>query len=186
VSAFSAVAAYAQQELTIPGVAQSVILTRMEGGKTPMPDRERLRDFAAHGTTIALYLSAARTKRVADELLAGGYGVDTPVIVGYRVTWPDEMVFRCRLDEVAKLVRERQLWKHTLFLVGPALSGEPDGQSTRSHLYHPGHFHGYRRADLDARTRLRSGSTDAHPPGASATFSAGSASSAAQDEWSGR
>jgi precorrin-4/cobalt-precorrin-4 C11-methyltransferase len=151
VSAFSAAAAAAGRELTIPEVAQSVVLTRLEGGKTPMPERERLREFARHGTTMAVFLSAARTSALVDELRAGGYPDDTPVIVAYRVSWPDELVFRCRLDELSALVRGRKLWRHTLFLVGPALAAS----GTRSHLYHAGHFHTYRKPDPAARAQLR-------------------------------
>jgi precorrin-4/cobalt-precorrin-4 C11-methyltransferase len=152
VSAFSAVAAAAGRELTVPQVAQSVILTRLGGGKTPMPPRESVAAFAAHGTTMAVFLSAARSRQLAAELLAGGYPPDTPVLVGYRVTWPDELVVRCTVGTLAATVREHRLWKHTLFLIGPAL----DASGTRSHLYHPGHFHGYRRADPSARAVLRS------------------------------
>jgi precorrin-4/cobalt-precorrin-4 C11-methyltransferase len=151
VSAFGAVAAVAGRELTIPEVAQSVVLTRLEGGKTPMPEGEKLREFARHGTTMAVFLSAARTGQLVDELRAGGYADDTPVVIGYRVTWPDEQVVRCRLDEVVAVCRERRLWRQTLFLVGPALAAE----GTRSHLYHPGHFHTFRRSDPEARRALR-------------------------------
>jgi precorrin-4/cobalt-precorrin-4 C11-methyltransferase len=151
VSSFSAAAAAAQRELTVPEVAQSVILTRLEGGKTPMPVGESVAGFARHGTTMAVFLSAARAKQLAAELLAGGYDTDTPVVVGYRVTWEDEMVLRCTVGTLAETVREHKLWKHTLFLVGPALAA----QGTRSHLYHPGHFHGFRKADQAARKALR-------------------------------
>jgi precorrin-4/cobalt-precorrin-4 C11-methyltransferase len=153
VSSFSAVAALVQRELTIPEVAQSVVLTRLEGGKTPMPSRETVRAFAAHGTTMALFLSAARTKQLQDELLAGGaYDEDTPCVVAYAATWPDELVFECRLGELAAKVRERGLYKHTLVLVGPALAAG----GTRSHLYHPGHFHEHRKVeDQAARAELR-------------------------------
>ena len=78
VSAFGAAAAVAGRELTIPEVAQSVVLTRLEGGKTPMPEREKLREFARHGTTMAIFLSAARTSQMVDELRAGGYPPTTP------------------------------------------------------------------------------------------------------------
>ena len=151
VSAFSAVAALAQRELTVPEVAQSVILTRLEGGKTPMPSGETIRSFAAHGTTMAVFLSAARCARLAEELLAGGYAADTPVIVASRATWPDGELVECTIETMAEQVRARKLWKHTLFLVGPALGAS----GTRSHLYHPGHFHEYRRADPQARRELR-------------------------------
>ncbi|GIH67857.1 precorrin-4 C(11)-methyltransferase [Sphaerimonospora thailandensis] len=151
VSSFTAVAAAVRRELTIPEVAQSVVLTRLEGGKTPMPPGETVRGFAAHGTTMALFLSAARAVRLQQELLAGGYPPETPCVVGHRVTWEDELVLRCRLDELASTMRASRLWKQTLVLVGPALGAS----GTRSHLYHPGHFHGHRRPDRAARRALR-------------------------------
>ncbi len=153
VSSFSAVAALVQRELTIPEVAQSVILTRLEGGKTPMPTRESVRAFAGHGTTMALFLSAARTRQLQEELLAAGtYDEDTPCVVAYAATWPDELVFECRLGDLAARVREQGLYKHTLVLVGPALAAG----GTRSHLYHPGHFHEHRKVeDPAARAELR-------------------------------
>ena len=151
VSSFTAVAARIQRELTIPEVAQSVILTRLGGGKTPMPPGEQVREFARHGTTMALFLSAARSGQLQDELLQGGYPPDTPCVVAYQVTWPDELIVHTTLDTLAATVKERKLWKHTLVLVGPALATT----GSRSHLYHPGHFHGYRKADPQARKQLR-------------------------------
>jgi precorrin-4/cobalt-precorrin-4 C11-methyltransferase len=151
VSSFSAVAAIAGRELTIPEVAQSVILTRLGGGKTPMPVGEEVREFARHGTTMALFLSAARSGQLQTELLEGGYPAETPCVVAYQATWPDELVVRCRLGELAETIRRHRLWKHTLVLVGPAL----DAHGTRSHLYDPGHFHGFRKADRQARRALR-------------------------------
>ncbi|CAM3680662.1 precorrin-4 C(11)-methyltransferase [Nocardiopsis rhodophaea] len=151
VSSFSAAAAIAQRELTIPEVAQSVILTRLGGGKTPMPEGEEVREFARHGTTMALFLSAARSGQLQQELLEGGYPADTPCLVAYQATWPDELVLRCTLGELEATLKEHKLWKHTLVLIGSALSAG----GTRSHLYHPGHFHGYRRADRAARRALR-------------------------------
>ena len=144
VSAFSAAAARMDAEITVPEVSQSLILTRLEGGRTPMPPRETVRGFAAHGATMALYLSAARNKVLQAELLAGGYPDDTPCIVGYRVSWPDELMLRCRLDELSATMKEHKLWKHTVVLVGPALAEE---STTRSHLYHPGFRHEFRPAD---------------------------------------
>ncbi|SKA36749.1 precorrin-4 C11-methyltransferase [Marinactinospora thermotolerans DSM 45154] len=151
VSSFSAVAAIAGRELTVPEVAQSVILTRLGGGKTPMPAGEEVREFARHGTTMALFLSAARSGRLQAELLEGGYPPETPCIVAYRATWPEELVVRCILADLEATVKEHRLWKHTLVLVGPALAAG----GTRSHLYHPGHFHEHRRADRAARRALR-------------------------------
>jgi precorrin-4/cobalt-precorrin-4 C11-methyltransferase len=151
VSSFAAVAAIAQRELTIPEVAQSVILTRLGGGKTPMPPGEEVRDFARHGTTMAIFLSAARAKQLVEELTEGGYPPETPVVIAYQATWPDELVLTGTLETLEAQVKEHKLWKHTLFLVGPALAAT----GTRSHLYHPGHFHGFRRADPEARRALR-------------------------------
>lgn len=153
VSAMAAAAAVADAELTVPEVAQSVVLTRLEGGKTPMPAGETVRSFAAHGATMALFLSAARARQLQQELLVGGYAADTPCVVAYRVSWDDEAVERCRLGDLAETVRARRWWKHTLILVGPAL--DPQSVRTRSHLYHPGHFHGHRRAEPGQRRRLR-------------------------------
>ena len=151
VSSFTAVAARIGRELTIPEVAQSVILTRLGGGKTPMPPGERVAEFARHQTTMALFLSAARSGQLQDELLAGGYPPDTPCVVAYQVTWPDELIVPCTLEALSATIKERKLWKHTLVLVGPGLAAG----GSRSHLYHPGHFHGYRKADRQARKQLR-------------------------------
>jgi precorrin-4/cobalt-precorrin-4 C11-methyltransferase len=151
VSAFTALAAAEHLELTVPEITQSVILTRLEGGKTPMPAGESIRAFASHGTTMAVFLSAARSGVLQAELLAGGYPQDTPVIIGYQVSWPDELVVWCTVATLAETTKEHQLWKHTLFLVGPGLASH----ETRSHLYHPGHFHGFRKADHEARLQLK-------------------------------
>ena len=151
VSAFSAVAATIGRELTVPEVAQSVILTRLEGGKTPMPDGEQIREFARHGTTMAIFLSAARSGQLVEELLAGGYEQDTPVVVAYKATWPDELILHTTIGELVEEVKQHKLWRHTLFLVGRALRAG----GTRSHLYNAGHFHTYRKADPAARRALR-------------------------------
>ena len=151
VSSFTALAAAVKRELTIPEVAQSVILTRLGGGKTPMPPGERVAEFARHQTTMALFLSAARSGQLQGELLAGGYPPDTPCVVAYQVTWPDELIEHCALENLAATIKDRKLWKHTLVLVGPGLAAG----GSRSHLYHPGHFHGYRKADRQARKQLQ-------------------------------
>ena len=150
VSAFSAVAALVDRELTVPEIAQSVVLTRLGGGKTPMPAGEEVREFARHGTTMALYLSAARSGQLQEELLRGGYPPDTSAVVAYQATWPDELVVTCTVGTLEETVKAHRLWKHTLILVGPALAAG----GTRSYLYHPGHFHGFRRADRAARRVL--------------------------------
>ena len=152
VSAFSAAAARSDVEITLPEVSQSLIITRLEGGRTPMPPRENVREFAAHGTTMALYLSAARSHTLQDELLAGGYPPGTPVIIGHQVSWPDEVMVRCELDRLAATMKEHKFWKHTVILVGPALAETP--MVKRSHLYHPGFRHEYRDADPEAAKEL--------------------------------
>lgn len=141
VSALGAAAAAIGRELTVPEVAQSVVLTRAPTA-TPMPANETVRAFAAHGTTMALFLSAKRGKALQAELLAGGYPPATPCAVVYKATWPDEAVYRCRLDELAATLRDAGLTKHTLVLVGEALAAE----GRRSHLYDPGFSHAHRLA----------------------------------------
>ena len=108
VSSFTAVAAAIQRELTIPEVAQSVILTRLGGGKTPMPPGEQVQEFARHGTTMALFLSAARSGQLQEELLQGGYPPDTPCVVAYQVTWPDELIIHTTLDTLAATIQTAQ------------------------------------------------------------------------------
>ncbi len=139
VSSLAAAAAALGRELTVPQVAQSVILTRMATA-TPMPPGEDVRAFAAHGTTMALFLSAKRGSRLQAELLAGGYPPDTPCAVVYRASWPDEAVYRCSLDTLAATLRNAKLIRHTLILVGPALQAG----GTHSHLYAPDFTHAFR------------------------------------------
>ncbi len=141
VSSLGAAAAAIGRELTVPEVAQSVILTRLPTA-TPMPAGEEVRALARHGTTMALFLSAKRGGKLQEELLAGGYPPDTPCAAVYRATWPDEAVYRCRLDELARTLRDARLHKHTLVLVGPALGAA----GRRSHLYAPDFGHEFRPA----------------------------------------
>lgn len=153
ISAFSAAAARMDVELTVPEVSQSITITRLEGGRTPMPSGETIASFAAHGATMAVYLSAARNRALQEALLEGGYAPETPCIIGFEVTWPGEMMLRCRLDELSETMREHKLWKHTIVLVGPALAEGPI--ATRSHLYHPGFRHEYRDAEPTASLDLK-------------------------------
>lgn len=146
VSSLAAAAAALGRELTVPALSQSVVITRL-GGRTPMPPGESVRAFAAHGTTMALFLSAARPKALQRELLAGGYAPDTPCAVVYRASWPDEAVMRCRLDELAGCVRASRIHKTALVLVGPTLKAT--GQ--RSNLYDPAFGHEFRRPAAGGR-----------------------------------
>lgn len=139
VTSVAATAAAVGRELTVPEVAQSIIMTRL-ATRTPMPAGEELRGLARHGTTMALFLSASRGRRLQEELLAGGYAPDTPCVVGYRVSWPEERILTCDLEALAATLRELGETMHTMVLVGPALRGG----GTRSHLYSPGFTHTHR------------------------------------------
>jgi precorrin-4/cobalt-precorrin-4 C11-methyltransferase len=146
VSSLAAAAAAVGHELTIPGVAQSVVLTRLATRtSSSMPPHERVRDLARSGSTMALFLSCSRPRALQAELEAGGYPPDTPCAVVYRATWPDEVVIRCPLAELAERIRAARITKQALVLVGPALADE--GPGARSNLYHPAFSHTFRRAE---------------------------------------
>jgi precorrin-4 C11-methyltransferase len=135
--------------LTQAGGSQSVVLTR-HGRRVPAPERERLRDLAAHGTSLAIFLSATDAGDVERELLDAGLDPDTPAAVCYRVSWPDELVARTTVGELGETVRARRLRRHTLILVGEALV--PGGR--RSRLYDSGHAHVHRRRGSASRPEL--------------------------------
>ena len=145
VSSLGAAAAAIGRELTVPEVAQSVILTR-RASRTPMPNNEDIKAFAAHGTTMAIFLSAARPRLLQEELLEGGYAPDTPCAVVYRASWPDERVIECRLRELADRIREAGFTRQALVLVGSGL----EAGGTRSHLYSPAFSHSFRKAESEA------------------------------------
>ncbi|MGI8649729.1 MAG: precorrin-4 C(11)-methyltransferase, partial [Rubrobacter sp.] len=105
VSSFSAAAAAIGRELTIPEVSQSIIRTR-RASRTPMPEGQEIERFAAHGTTMAIFLSAAKPRELQSELLSGGYQPHTPCAVVHRATWPDQRIARCRLSKLGDTLRE--------------------------------------------------------------------------------
>jgi precorrin-4/cobalt-precorrin-4 C11-methyltransferase len=142
VSSLGAAAAAIGRELTVPEVSQSVILTR-RASRTPMPEGEDIRSFAEHGTTMAIFLSAAKPRVLQQDLLEGGYAPETPCAVVYRASWPDEEVIECRLQDLADRVREAGFTRQALILVGPGLGAG----GTRSHLYSPAFSHMFRRAN---------------------------------------
>lgn len=144
VTAAFAAAARLGVELTAPEVTQTLILGRA-AGRTPVPEAEALRGLAAHGASLALYLSVDQIERVVAELLAGGaYTPDTPAAVVYKVTWPDELVVRGTLADIAGAARAAGLTRHALVMVGAAL-GAGEG-AARSRLYDAAFAHGYRGA----------------------------------------
>jgi precorrin-4/cobalt-precorrin-4 C11-methyltransferase len=141
VSSLGAAAASIGRELTVPEISQSVILTR-RASRTPMPEGEDIKSFAAHGTTMAIFLSAARPRLLQEELLEGGYQPQTPCAVVYKASWPDEQVIECRLEDLADRIREAGFTRQALVFVGPGL----EAGGTRSHLYHPEFSHSFRKA----------------------------------------
>jgi precorrin-4/cobalt-precorrin-4 C11-methyltransferase len=141
VSSLGAAAAAVGRELTVPEVSQSVIITR-RASRTPMPEGEDIRSLAGHGTTMAIFLSAAKPRSLQEELLEGGYAPETPCVVVYRASWPDEEVIECRLEDLADRVREAGFTRQALILVGPGLGAG----GTRSHLYSPEFSHMFRQA----------------------------------------
>ena len=150
-SAFAAAAAL-KTELTVPERAQTIILTRA-AGRVAMPPGEQLRDLAAHGCTLVIFLSITRMTRVARDLIAAGYSDDTPVAVVYRVTWPDELIIRGTLADIAAKVRVAKITLQALIIVGDAADpelrrqnqGGENGAAT-SHLYSSIYTHRYRKA----------------------------------------
>lgn len=138
-SAYQATAAALGSELTVPGVVQTIVLSRA-GGRTGMPEGESLARLAALRATLCLYLSARHVEEVQEELLAH-YPADTPVAIGYRVSWPDQWLRLVELRQMAATSRERGLIRTTLYIVSPALAGS--GQ-TRSRLYSASHNHLFR------------------------------------------
>jgi precorrin-4/cobalt-precorrin-4 C11-methyltransferase len=156
VSSLAAASAVLGRELTIPKVAQSVVVTRLAGRTAgSMPPRESVAAFAAVGPTMAVFLSAARPRELQDELLSPGsaYDEDTPAAVVVRATWPDERVVRTTVGNLAADLAATGARTTALVLVGPALAG--DGDVARSHLYSPSFAHGFRRRSLPGSTRGR-------------------------------
>ncbi|MEM1236049.1 MAG: precorrin-4 C(11)-methyltransferase [Pseudomonadota bacterium] len=134
VPAYTAAAAALRQELTVPEIAQSIVLTRMSMQSTSMPSGETLTNFAISGTTIAIHL-AIRNLREIERQLIPAYGKECPVAVVYRASWPDELVLRGTLGDIRQKVRAAKVTRTALILVGPAL-GDVTGFKD-SALYDP-------------------------------------------------
>jgi precorrin-4/cobalt-precorrin-4 C11-methyltransferase len=142
-AAFAAAAAMGM-EFTLPGVSQSLILTRM-GGRTPVPDTERLETLARHKTTMAIYLSMSLMDRVAD-ILQAAYGPESLCAVVYRVGWPDERHLFVPLHRLAETVAAEGMTRQAVVIVGEALAVQLERQRCTSRLYDAGFSHGYRTA----------------------------------------
>jgi precorrin-4/cobalt-precorrin-4 C11-methyltransferase len=154
VSSLAAASAAVGRELTQPGVAQSVVLTRLAGRTAAsMPAGESVAAFATHGATMAVFLSAARPVELAAELLGpgSGYTAETPAAIVVRASWPDEQVVITTVGSVAADLAALGVKTTVLVLVGPALAGA----GGRSHLYSPGFAHMFRRRSLPGTTAGR-------------------------------
>ena len=142
VSSFCGAAAALRAEYTLPGVSQSVIITRL-AGRTPVPERESIRSLAAHGCTMVIFLSAGMTAALQDELLSGGLAADTPAAIVYKATWPDEKIVRCTVGTLHQAAEENRIRSTALILIGRFLGQEYD----RSKLYDPAFSTGFREGN---------------------------------------
>lgn len=132
VSSVFAAAAALNLEYTLPDVSQTLILTRMEG-RTPVPEKEKLHSLAQHQTTMAIFLSVGMIEDVVAELLKGGYSADTPIAVVQKASWPDQKEVLGTMADIAQKVKEADITKTALILVGDVLKKE----YSLSKLYDP-------------------------------------------------
>jgi len=142
ISSLFASAAALKTELTLPGVSQSIIITR-RAGRTPVPDGQNIADFAKHNTTMGIFLSISDIEGLVAELISGGYAPETAVAVVYKVSWKDEKILRGTLDNIAEKVRTSQITRQAMIIVGNAISKKGD----KSLLYDATFAHGYRNGD---------------------------------------
>lgn len=137
VSAYAAAAAELKMELTLPEIAQSIILTRTAGKASAMPPGEDLDTFGRSGTTLAIHLSIRNLKHI-EEVLTPHYGADCPVIVVYRATWPDQEIIRGCLADIRQKVRAAKITRTALIFVGRVLGAQDFRDSA---LYDAAHSH---------------------------------------------
>ncbi|OUS24521.1 precorrin-4 C(11)-methyltransferase [Gammaproteobacteria bacterium 45_16_T64] len=140
VTATSASAAWLNSELTLSGVSQTVIMTRY-AGKTPMPERESLKELASHGATLVIHLGVTRIHKIVDDLIPF-YGKECPVAVCYRTSWPDADKVEGTLETIVDLVREKKFTRTSLIIVGHVLKPESFNDSwlyneDKAHVYRP-------------------------------------------------
>lgn len=140
VSSFCGAAAALKAEYTLPQVSQTVIITRMEG-RTPVPEKEKIRLLAAHNATMVIFLSAGKTKELSEELIKGGYAPDTPAAIIYKATWPDEKIMRCTVGTLNVTAKENNITKTALITVGNFLGND----YALSKLYDKHFTTGYRK-----------------------------------------
>ena len=141
VSSCFAAAAALKQEYTLPGITQTLIITR-GAGRTPVPEKEQLSSLAAHGATMCIFLSVSMIGGIAKELMAGGYDSDTPIAVVQRASWPDETIVRGTLQDIAEKVKAAGITRQAMIVVSRCLGADYE----LSRLYAPEFSHGYRKA----------------------------------------
>ncbi|MCP4297672.1 MAG: precorrin-4 C(11)-methyltransferase [Proteobacteria bacterium] len=142
VSSFTASCAAIHREFTLPGVSQTVIVTRMEG-RTPVPEKEDLALLASHHSSMAIFLSVQNIDKVVAKLVSG-YGSDeVPIAIVYKATWPDQQILRGTLKDIAEQVKKAGFKGFSQILVG----GFIEGDFERSQLYHPKYSHAFRKAE---------------------------------------
>ena len=139
-------AAALEAEYTLPGISQSVVITRM-AGRTPVPEKESVRSFAAHRATMVLFLSTGLLKELSAELIEGGYSEDTPAAIVYKATWPEQKVLRCTVGTLEQTAKEADVTKTALIVVGEVL----DGTYERSKLYDPTFTTEFRQASCSKK-----------------------------------
>lgn len=147
ISAFQAAAAKIGAELTIPDLVQTIILTRVSGSASQVPDAEKLESLAAHQASLCLYLAARHVKKSQEKLLQS-YPSHTPVAICFRIGWPDEKIHIVPLEKMAEVTEAENLIRTTLYLISPALNTQ---QNYRSQLYHPQHSHLFRPKETGNR-----------------------------------
>jgi len=133
VSACFGAAASLDLEYTLPGISQSLIITRM-AGRTGVPEKESIESFASHDSTMAIYLSAGNLGELTERLIAGGYSPDTPAALVYKATWPDEKKFICTVSDLERVASENGIRKTAIVLVGRAIASN---NYEKSKLYDP-------------------------------------------------
>jgi len=145
-SAFAAAAAL-KQELTLPELSQTVIITRIEG-RTPVPEREQLHSIAQLGATMVIYLSVGMVEKVVDQLLQGAYTKTTPAAVVCRAPWDDEQIIQCTLADLAEKVQQAGIDRQALIIVGDVLAARREGLKAKSLLYDGEFSHGFREGHV--------------------------------------
>lgn len=133
VSSFCGAASALKMEYTLPRVSQSVVITRM-AGRTPVPERESIASFAAHGTTMVIFLSTGMLDALSEELIKGGYAPDTPAAIVYKATWDEEKTVICTVESLSEGAKRESIRKTALILVGNAVA---QNAYERSRLYDP-------------------------------------------------